>query len=175
VDTVTFEKFCRPALKCLITEGIDLNALRGPSASRQRASVHVVLRAPFHLTFSSLAEISDSGAEDEGFTKVPMPHSMAGKVWHALEVLAVLADPAFATTIHNSYSFQHVCDAAVVRYNPLMSIDLVCVARFCAASGAYSSLVFCMCMIHGRLANARYILVLDDKVTAPAVEILNCI
>ena len=119
VDTITFEKFCKPALKCLIAEGIDINGLRHPTAARPHASVHVVLRAPFHQTFSSLAQISETEAHDEGFTRVPIPHSVRGKAWHALEVLAVLTDATFARTIHR-YSFQHICDAAVVRFNRLV-------------------------------------------------------
>ena len=118
VDKATFEKFCRPALKCLITDGIDLNGLRGPSEARPHASVHVVLRAPFHQSFSSLAQMSETQAQDGGFTTVPLPHSVRGKAWHVLEMLAVLADASFATTLMG-YSFQHICDAAVVCFDPL--------------------------------------------------------
>jgi hypothetical protein len=113
VDRGTFETYCRPALKCLITDGIDICKLHGPSSTRPHASIHVRLHSPFNQSFESLAEMSDNGNEDEQFTEVHMPRASAGKVWHALEVLAVLADERFVTDFRG-YSFQHMCDAAVV-------------------------------------------------------------
>ena len=62
VDKATVEKFCRPALKCLVTDGIDLNGLRGPSEARPHAVASVfgrrVMRVVTRGALSPLATLT---------------------------------------------------------------------------------------------------------------------